>query len=675
MNSQKTELQYIKGVGERRAELLKKLGVSDLDALFSYFPRSYEDWSHPLTVAEAPFDRPCCIRARVVTPIKEQFIRRNMTIYKFVAEDRDGASLFISVFNNRFIGNTVKQGGEYLFFGKADGNLVEKSMTSPVIRAVGYEKIRPIYRTTDGITSAAIEKIIGQALVGQSFPEYLPNSLIQKNGLISLTDAMHRIHFPENESQIAAARKRLAFDELLVLQTALLYTKGHHRESAAKPLARDLTENFAASLPYTLTDAQKRVIAECIRDMKSGIAMNRLVEGDVGSGKTAVAAALIDTVVQNGGQAAMMAPTEILAEQHYKTLQQLLSPRGIRVAQLIGGMTKKQKDEVKQKIAAGECDLLIGTHAILEDDVRFSDLNLVVTDEQHRFGVAQRTKLTEKGNGVHTLVMSATPIPRTLSLIIYGDLDLSILDQLPNGRKPIKTYCVDDSYRERIFAFLRKTMDAGRQCYIVCPAIEESDADLAAATAYYDKVCSEDFASYQVGLLHGKMKQKEKDAVMSYFASGKIQLLIATTVIEVGIDVPNATVMLIENAERFGLSQLHQLRGRIGRGSEQSTCILIAGGKEPTERLKVMTETSDGFRIADEDLKLRGPGDFIGSRQHGLPSLKIADLATDMDLLRGASKASTELLAADPKISAPEHTELRRKVAALLRQSVRYGYN
>lgn len=678
MSTQNKDIKFIKGVGEKRAELFRQLGVVDSDALFALYPRNYEDWSSPKLVSEAPFDLPCCIKAKVVSPIEERYIRRNMTIYKFIAEDEKGGTLYISIFNNKYISKTIKEGKEYLFYGKADGNLLEKHMSSPLIRPVGYEKIRPIYKTVDGLTSANIEKIISDSIKGYEFPDYLPNDLKLKYNLCDLAVAINRIHFPVKKSDIEIARRRLAFDEMFFLQTALLYKK-HKKKSVGITLKNDYTKEFTNTLPFLLTNSQSNAINDCVLDMSSGNAMNRLIQGDVGSGKTAVAAALIYSVIKNGYQSALMAPTEILAEQHYVTLKQFFkSFADINIALLTGSTTKKEKEQIKSALSCGDIDLIIGTHAIIQEDVVFNKLGLVITDEQHRFGVEQRTKLSSKSNDSHILVMSATPIPRTLSLIVYGDLDISIINELPAGRQPISTYCVTSSLRQRVFDYVKKALNSGNQGYIVCPLVDESESGLKSATEYFKSLSKNEFSGYNLAILHGKMKSSEKEKIMRGFSEGKIQLLIATTVIEVGINVPNATIMVIENAERFGLSQLHQLRGRIGRGNKKSDCILIAdvdSEEKIPKRLKIISSTLDGFKIADEDLKLRGPGDFLGKRQHGLPEMKIADIATDLSLIRAASDAAADFLKEDPTISLPQHIEIRRNVARILKNLMKYGYN
>ena len=504
-------------------------------------------------------------------------------------------------------------------------------------------------------------------MLPESIRDPLPADMRQKFELCHLRFALQNIHQPENSGSLAVARRRLIFEELLVLQLGLLRLKSREKAANTKLLKENYTEEFTKLLPFTLTSAQRRAIDEAMGDMMGANPMNRLVQGDVGSGKTAVAAALCYSVVKNGYQAAMMAPTEILATQHAESLSKMLDGTGVRVALLTGSITTAKRRKLLERLALGEIDLLVGTHALFTDDVCFPNLALVVTDEQHRFGVAQRTALAEKGDHAHMLVMSATPIPRTLALMIYGDLDISILNELPPGRQPIASYRIDSAKRNRAYGYIRKHIEEGRQGYIICPRVEESESDMASVTEYAENLKNNVFPDLTIGVLHGKMKAREKDAVMDRFAGGEIDILVSTTVVEVGVDVPNAVIMLIENAERYGLSQLHQLRGRIGRGKYPSTCIFLsdAKGEEAAERLKIMCSTSDGFKIADEDLRLRGPGDFFGSRQHGLPQLQIASMAEDMDTLKEAQNCARELLQNDPDLSAAEHRGLRAAVRRL----------
>lgn len=666
-----TDIQYLKGVGEKRAELLRKKGVDTVGALLRFYPRAYLDWRKITPIAECPFGENVCVRAKIITPVQSQYIRQGMTLFKFVAEDESG-EILVTLFNQKFLAERLNYGCEYLFYGKLGGSLAVREMPSPEIREGAFCGIEPIYPASAGLSSKSIEKLVKTALsLLPEQEEILPESVRKRNGLCGINTAIKNIHFPLETESFERAKQRLVFEELFILQTGLSFLKKRKRGLAGCVIKRDLLAEFEKTLSFTLTDAQKRVISECLADMSSGRPMNRLIEGDVGSGKTAVAAALCYISAGNGFQSALMAPTEILAEQHFKTLLAITKESGIKCALLTGSQTKKQKNTIKEALKKGEIDVAVGTHALLTDDVEFNRLGLVITDEQHRFGVAQRGKLSAKGENPHTLVMSATPIPRTLGLIIYGDLDISIIDEYPRGRQKIDTYLVNSSYHPRIYNFIKKLLDEGRQGYIVCPLVEENETlDITSASEYYDKLREGEFKGYSLGLLHGKMPAKEKDAVMRRFAEGEIQLLISTTVIEVGIDVPNSVIMVIENAERFGLSQLHQLRGRIGRGEHKSYCILISDIRsgDTKKRLQVIKECRDGFKIAEEDLKLRGPGDFLGSRQHGLPDMKIADIFADRNILHSAGVEAERLLKSDPTLSAPENKALRAEIAALYKQ-------
>lgn len=674
-----SDIRYVKGVGEKRAQLFGKLGAGSVGALLRLYPRSYEDWSRPYSIAQAPFNEVCCVKATVAAPVKEHRIRAGMVLYRTQATD--GESLLqITLFNNRFAASALQEGEAYLFFGKITGTARKREMSAPEIRRASVgQGIHPVYPQTQGLSTKMIEMAVGQAFrgLGDSLADPLPTPLRQAYSLCHLRYALENVHFPESYEALAIARQRLIFEELLTLQLGLLRLRMGTVVKTNLVLGKDESEPFFSLLPFSPTGAQRRAVEEAVRDMKSGKAMNRLLQGDVGSGKTAVAAALCYCAVKNGWQAAMMAPTEILAGQHYRSLSGLLAPAGVRVALLTGSTKAAEKRKIREALAAGEIGLLVGTHSLLQEEVRFSRLGLVVTDEQHRFGVEQRAVLAAKGEQVHMLVMSATPIPRTLALIIYGDLDISVLDELPPGRRQVQTLVMGTGKRERVYAFLKKEMDAGRQAYIVCPLVEEGDGGLTSAEQYAKTLKEGPFSAYSVGLLHGKLKPKQKEQVMAQFQEGSLSLLVATTVIEVGVDVPNATVMVIENAERFGLSQLHQLRGRVGRGKEQSYCILISDARNEAavRRLKAMRSTSDGFRIADEDLKLRGPGDFFGQRQHGLPELRIADMAEDVEVLRSAQAAARGILQLDPSLSAPEHEGLRRAVEALFDSVGERGLN
>ncbi|MBQ9977079.1 MAG: ATP-dependent DNA helicase RecG [Clostridia bacterium] len=659
-------IQYLKGVGEKRALLFKKLGTQTIGALLRFYPRSYENWSDITPIAEARGAGNVCIKATVTTPVKENFIRKNMVLYKFTVADSSG-SMLVTIFNNKYDAAKIHMGEEFLFFGKLSTDSFYAEMSSPKIRTPKAAGIRPIYSAVSGLSSTAIENQVKIALSSVSLEEFLPPKTIEENGLCSFEFALSNIHFPESEEALEKARKRLVFEELFLLQTSLLLLKNINRGRTPCVLNKDYTEEFIKALPFSLTGAQRRAINDCVSDMSGERPMNRLVQGDVGSGKTAVCAAVSYNAVKNGFQAAVMVPTEILAEQHFATFKRFFENTGISCDLLTGRLTKKQKELATQRLLSGETDIVIGTHALLSEKVEFNNLGLVVTDEQHRFGVEQRANLTAKGEHPHVLVMSATPIPRTLALIIYGDLDVSIIDEYPKGRIPIESYSVSSKLHPRVYNYIKKHIAEGRQGYIVCPLVEENDTDLIPAEEYYEKLKENEFKGYRLGLIHGKMKAKEKDVVMREMALGNIDLLIATTVIEVGIDVPNAAIMVIENAERFGLSQLHQLRGRIGRGGYKSTCIFISdGGSLAKKRLDIMCSTNDGFKIADEDLKLRGPGDFLGNRQHGLPELHIADFVLDIEVLRSAGVQAKKLLADDYFLQRPENQAFKKEIKSLL---------
>lgn len=665
-----TDIQYLKGVGEKRAVVLKSKGIDTVGALLRFYPRAYLDWTNYIPISKADFFENCCIKAEIISPIEEKTVRSGMTLYRFLVQDSSG-QMEVTLFNQKFLANKLRQGRVYLFYGRIDGNFYYKKMSSPIIMQGDYNGIEPIYPASKNLSSKTIERLVKNAISAVSLPETLSEDIRERNGLCNIKFAIENIHFPRLSENLEKAKKRLVFEELFILQAGLSFLKKHSRGKAGCVISKNYLAEFKEKIPFSLTSAQERVINESLSDMASGRPMNRLIQGDVGSGKTAVAAALMYIGVKNGFQSALMAPTEILAEQHFATLSAITENTDIKCGLLTGSLTKKQKNDVKNALKNGEIDVIVGTHALLVDDVEFDNLGLVVTDEQHRFGVAQRGKLSAKGQNPHTLVMSATPIPRTLGLIIYGDLDISIIDEYPKGRQVIDTYCVDSSYRERIYKFIKKFLDEGRQGYIVCPLVEENETiDITPATEYFEKLKSGEFKDYSLGLLHGKMKPKEKDAVMRAFASGEIQLLIATTVIEVGIDVPNSVIMVIENAERFGLSQLHQLRGRIGRGKHKSHCILISDNRsqDTKRRLDVIKGTSDGFKIADEDLKLRGSGDFLGSRQHGLPDMKIADLFADRDVLYRAGKEVENLIKSDSKLEKPENSGLKAEIKALYKK-------
>ena len=664
----------LKNVGPKRAALYQKLGIETVSDLLTFYPRSYQDFTSPKMAAECRDGEPAVIEGKILRKLPPAYIRRGMVLYKLTVTD--GMQNFtVTIFNNEYAYYGVHLGETYIFAGKWNrlgnaGNLAMQNYLSPGEAAT----LRPVYPLTEGLSSKMVQTnvqdAIARALPG--LPDPIPDSVRAEYGLIGFRQAVQEIHFPESREQMETARDRLAFEELLRLTLALKFLKGRGREKTRVRVQRPDLKPFVKSLPFPLTGAQKRVIAEILRDMASPYPMNRLLQGDVGSGKTLVAAAVSYAAIQKGYQAALMAPTEILAAQHEKTLRKFLEPMGVKVGLLTGSLTPKQKTAMREAIERGEIQMVAGTHALVQEATAFHRLGLVITDEQHRFGVHQRQMLGEKGDHPHVLVMSATPIPRTLALIVYGDLDISVIDELPAGRQPIETFSVHSDKRERALLYIRAHLDRGEQGYIVCPLIDKSDAvSAAAATAYRDELAEGIFKGYTVGLLHGRMKPDEKEAVMADFAAGKVQLLVATTVVEVGVDVPNATIILIENAERFGLSQLHQLRGRVGRGDKKSTCILLSDndGEDNKRRLKVMKETCDGFVIAKEDLKLRGAGDFFGYRQHGMPSLGLADLLEDTALFAKAQAAAAEILQADPGLQKPEHAVLKRQIDEMAAES------
>ncbi len=681
MITTETPIRFLKGIGEKRAVLFERLGISTVGDLITHYPRQYEDWSAVSTLSTVTFGTTACIKAKLLQKPTEHYVRKGLSLYRFTASDGTGV-MYVTLFNNKYAAEKLQVGQDYLFFGTVSGTFRRPEMSSPLIEpAETGARIRPIYSLTSGLSSRIIEKAVATALLEldkQLDTDVLPAALRQQYGLCTHRYAVENIHFPTDQAALIAAKNRLVFEELLILQLGLLRLKGRNKSLGGATLTADYSDEFTALLPFSFTGAQRRAVAECVKDMSSPYPMNRLLQGDVGSGKTAVAACIAYCVMRCGYQCAMMAPTEILAEQHFRSMEKLFAPRDdIRVGLLTGSMTKKQKQTVLDAVQNGEIHFLIGTHALLSDTVHFANLGLVITDEQHRFGVRQRTALADKGDNPHLLVMSATPIPRTLALIIYGDLDLSVLNELPPGRTPIATYAVGTDKRERAYGYVKKHLDEGRQAYLVCPLVEEGETDLIAAADYMQTLADGPFKNYSIGLLHGKLKPKEKEQVMRDFAENRISLLVATTVVEVGVDVPNAVLMVIENAERFGLAQLHQLRGRVGRGKHASSCILISDAQNPeaTARLKVMCDTTDGFKIADEDLKQRGPGDFFGNRQHGLPQLRIADLLTDIPSLKAAQDAAGVLFRRDPQLTLPEHTNLKTAVSHLFEGIGENGLN
>lgn len=680
-----TSVRYIKGIGEKKAQAFEKLGVSSLYDLISFFPRKYEDRSSVKPVALTMDGESVCVRVLVADEPRLARVRRGLDIVKFRAVDESG-SLDVTFFNQPYVKNNLHRGDACCFYGKVEVSGLRRSMVNPV-----YEKeaaagevtgrIVPIYRTVSGLNQKTIRQAVQQGLAGCAdlIPELLPQEVQAGCKLASADYAYRNIHSPSDFTALSLARKRLIFEELFLLACALGRMRGERsQESGIKLSPGDDVEVFFSSLPFSPTGAQRRAVGQALADMRSGAVMNRLVQGDVGSGKTLVAAALIWRCARDGYLSAFMAPTEILADQHFHTLHAMLSPFGLRIGRLTGAMSAKEKREVKAGLKAGAYDLIIGTHALFSDDVEYSRLALVITDEQHRFGVRQRSALVAKGLRPHVLVMSATPIPRTLALIIYGDLDISVIDELPPGRRKVDTFAVDERYRQRLNAFILKQAGEGRQVFVVCPMVDENDESALKLKSVqeHSAALAAQFPSLRVACVHGRMKAKDKDAVMRAFAAGEFDILVATTVIEVGVDVPNASLMIIENADRFGLSQLHQLRGRVGRGNYKSYCVLVSDAEsdEVKARLKIMCRTNDGFEISREDLRLRGPGDFFGSRQHGLPEMHIADLGADVNLLQRAQEEAQALLARDPDLSQPQHAALRAGVDRLFAENAN-GFN
>ena len=663
-----TPVRYLKGVGPKTAERFEKLGILTLSDLLCHYPRRYLDFSKPYSIAEAPADTECVVKAEVFAKPGGRILPGGRRMERITAGD-DVSSLEITWFNNLYAAQKLELGQEYYFQGIVTGGMLRRQMVNPQVRTDAQVKSSPfeaVYPQTEGLTSSAIAKCVRQLLPhAELLPDPLPPEMLKKYRLLSKADAVRAIHCPATEEEAFAARRRLIYEELLVLQLGIGRMKNHGAASTGAPMKKADASPFWESLPFSPTGAQRRAVEEILTDMSGETSMNRLLQGDVGSGKTLVAAAAIWACIRAGYQAALLAPTEILASQHAENLNRLLSPFGMRAALLTGGMKAAARRTTLAAIRDDEADLIVGTHAILSEGVEFARLGLAVVDEQHRFGVRQRGLLAEKAANPHLLVMSATPIPRTLGLLMYGDLDISILDELPPGRKPVKTRCITGKKRADLYGFLDREIDSGRQVYIVCPAIEDAGGSgLNAVKSYYEDIAKAYLPDRRVGLMHGKLKPKEKAEVMDDFKSGRLDALVSTTVIEVGVDVPNATVMVIENAERYGLSALHQLRGRVGRGAAESWCFLVSDNASESvqKRLKFLCSTSDGFAVAQYDLETRGPGDFFGSRQHGLPTLQIADLMNDTRTLHAAQSEAVALLAEDPLLERPEHALLARQV-------------
>lgn len=659
-------IQSLQGVGLKRAERYQRLGIDNVYALLQHYPRGYLDLTTPIPISLTPLDETVLILATVIKKGPSHTIRKGLTLFPVTVADNSG-KLSITIFNNHYLFDSLKLNSTYLFYGKITGTFRSRRMNTPQVLSPEEASFFPSYPLTDGLTNKMVITNMKQALTLVDDSDMLSESLQKKYHLCSHRTALSQIHFPNNWKEIEEARRRLVFEELLVWQLGLCLLRQKRTERTKQILTHTDLTPFIKVLPFSLTNAQMRVIHECISDCLKSRPMNRLVQGDVGSGKTMVAAALCYLMAKSRMQSAMMAPTEILAIQHYQTLSNLLSPLGISVGLLTGSLKKKEKDTLKEQLKNGGLSVVVGTHALLQKTTVFQNLGLVITDEQHRFGVAQRKDLTAKGKHPHMLVMSATPIPRTLALILYGDLSVSVIDQLPAGRQPIQTVAIPPSKRHRACSFIRQKMDAGYQAYIVCPVIEKSKSEAVTLLEYAKQMQQTEFANYRVGILHGKMPAAEKEKQMSEFAKGKIQILIATTVIEVGVDVPNAVVIMIENAEMFGLSQLHQLRGRVGRGSVPSTCILVSGLATPENktRLQTLCDSNDGFEIAQKDLQLRGPGSFFGDKQHGLPPFHIANLLEDMDIVTECRKVAEQILKRDPSLSAKEHQALNEELRSL----------
>ena len=666
-------ITILKGVGPARAKQFANLNIFTLRDLICHFPRGYEDRTKIVPIEKLQVDVPACFQAMVMNTPRTSHIRKGLDLTKVQVADHSGR-LNLTFFNNKFAAEQLQYGKEYIFYGAVSGDFIGYNMTNPIFESMESapmttRRILPIYPLTAGLSNQVLLKTVRQAMaVCDPPPEILPESVRTQYGILPAERAYQAIHEPNSMAEAELAKKRLIFEEFFVFSAGLALMRAARAEKKTEAYAdTDLTA-FYGALPFRLTGAQQRAIEEILRDFQKGAPMNRLVQGDVGSGKTMVAAAAAYCAIQNGRQAALMAPTEILAEQHYQSLGRLLSPLGIRTELLTGSMTVKEKRLVRERIASGEAQLIVGTHALLSDTTSFQNLGVVITDEQHRFGVGQRAKLSAKGTDPHLLVMSATPIPRTLALLMYGDLEVSILDERPPGREDVDTFLVGESYRPRINAFIRRQVAEGRQCFIVCPAVEENEElGIKAATVWADTLQQTVFPDLRIALLHGQMRGAEKEEAMASFARGEADVMVATTVIEVGVDVPNATLMVIEDADRFGLSQLHQLRGRVGRGSTKSYCILTTHNRNPEtiQRLKALCKTTDGFKIAEEDLKLRGPGDFFGSRQSGLPAFRVADLSFDLETLKQAQQASADWINAYGASDLPEAKALRERIGEL----------
>ena len=677
----KRDIRYVKGVGPKRLSLLNRLNIYYVEDMIYHFPRDYDNRRHKKKIAEINPGEKVTIYGRVSGRCQSISIGKGRSINKYLLRDNTGF-ITITFFNQPYIKNKFKPNDELMLNGRTKMGSYGLEIINPVYEIVDIKKdqstldtILPIYPSTEGFSQNQIISIQKNVLdmINDKTIEYLPEHIIKKNKLCSIDFALRNIHFPNSIRELKIAKYRLVFEEFFLLQLALIYLKNgiiNNKNSIILKENKGI-DTLIKALPFELTKAQYNVLDEIMMDMQKDVPMNRLVQGDVGSGKTIVAIIALYKAVINGCQGALMAPTEILAEQHYNSLKEILEPMGVKIGLLTGSLSKKKKEEILQQTKEGNIDILVGTHALIQEEVHFDSLALVVTDEQHRFGVTQRAILADKGENPHILVMTATPIPRTLALILYGDLDISIIDELPPGRKSINTYGMVIDKKHQAYNFAKKELALGRQIYVVCPLVEESEAiEASSTTEIKEELSSVYFTEYEVGLLHGKMNAKEKELIMKRFLEKEIQVLVSTTVIEVGVNVPNATIMIIENAERFGLAQLHQLRGRVGRGQFQSHCILLHNNKSEIakERIKIMEQTTDGFIISERDLQIRGPGEFFGTRQHGIPDLKIANLFKHMKVLKRVQKEVEELLADDPDLTLEKFPLLKLKVQEKIEQ-------
>lgn len=661
-------ISSLNGVGKKRSALYSKLGLTDVNSLLHHFPSRYINCSNPLKISQTIIGEKCCIKATILKSEKPYVKSRKMIIYTAHGADSDKNGVAIVFFNNVYAFKSLKVGHTYLLFGKIEGNILSKKIINPMIIDPNESSLIPIYTLTSGLTSKMISTNVKQALDLVDCKQHIiSKNLTDKYDLIDFYDALKNIHFPQSEQCLNKAKQRLIFEELLYWQIGIQLIKQEKTIKTTKKLTYLNIDSFLTNLNFQLTNSQKNVIDDCISDCLKNFPMNRLIQGDVGCGKTVVAAALAFLFAKSKMQVAIMAPTDILARQHFKFFVKTLTPLGINVNVLVGSLSSKEKSKVQSELKQGMIDVIVGTHSLFQEKTNFKNLGLIITDEQHRFGVEQRKKLAEKGNAPHKLVMSATPIPRTLALIIYGDLDISNIYELPAGRIPIKTVHIPSSKRSRAFSYIRNELQNKHQAYIVCPAIEDSERNVASVVKYTQKLQQDIFKEYNIEMLHGKMTGAEKDILMQKFLNGEIDILVSTTVIEVGVDVPNATTIMIENAEFFGLSQLHQLRGRVGRGNVESLCILVSNATklESQKRLKIMCDTNNGFEIAEEDLKIRGPGDFFGNKQHGLPNFKIANIIEDTKILNICKKEAENILSTDPKLELKENKQIRNNVLCL----------